>query len=370
MKRADFRNVLICNTCDFKLNQKLKENNIYTFFSSNTLYSTESKIENNNNKAHVELIEESNNINSNIDIDINSNSSSTKEVKENDNIIVKLDTNDISYIEDNIIINNVSMKQVQSESILNNKSTISTTLNMNYVYSNISNLNYTSYHLSKIEKFQESIKLKPFNKLQSKSNQKLKQSLYQSMIIKGYRFSDDLIYSSEEQLNMNKACKEPGLFPSSEHNHRVFHDMKKYTRKGDYCGLEIIGNIIQGFTVRAYVDIPSLTFICEYSGEVALQRKVFFESKNDSIMELLKTPSSINSLVIKPEQYCNIARFISGINNHKSESFKKINVNSIKMNINNEAHIILYASRNIKKGEILYYDYNRGGYEYPTDKFE
>lgn len=31
---------------------------------------------------------------------------------------------------------------------------------------------------------------------------------------------------------------------------------------------------------------------------------------------------------------------------------------------------MLYADRNIKKGELLYYDYNAGGFnEYPTEDF-
>ena len=86
-------------------------------------------------------------------------------------------------------------------------------------------------------------------------------------------------------------------------------------------------------------------------------------------MELLKAPSSVDCLVIKPEKYTNIARFISGINNFRTDSYKKINVNSVKMNIDGKAHIILYAARNIKIGEILYYDYNRGGCDYPTENF-
>lgn len=226
-------------------------------------------------------------------------------------------------------------------------------------------INYSQY----IEKYHENLKLKAFKIACPKVNKKLKETMLHSMLIKGFKFCDDLVYFSSDIEVMNKASKEPGLFPTSEHNRSIFYQCKKLTRCGNYPGLEIIVDEVQGFIVQAAMDIPSLTFICEYAGEVVPQRKVFFDSDNDSIMELLKAPSSADCLVIKPEKYCNIARFISGINNHKSDSYKKINVNSVKMNIDGQAHILLYASRMIKSGEILYYDYNRGGYEYPTENF-
>lgn len=87
-------------------------------------------------------------------------------------------------------------------------------------------------------------------------------------------------------------------------------------------------------------------------------------------MDLIRTPSSNTSLVICPEKNSNLARFISGINNSDKNSKKKQNVSSIRYNIDGQVHILLYAFRNIKKGEILYYDYNAGGYGgYPTDNF-
>jgi hypothetical protein len=42
----------------------------------------------------------------------------------------------------------------------------------------------------------------------------------------------------------------------------------------------------------------------------------------------------------------------------------------MRFNIDGEVHILLYAIRNIKKNETLYYDYNAGGYDaYPTENF-
>jgi hypothetical protein len=87
-------------------------------------------------------------------------------------------------------------------------------------------------------------------------------------------------------------------------------------------------------------------------------------------MDLIRTPSSSTSLVICPERKGNLARFISGINNFNNKSIKKQNVNSIRYDIDGEVHVLLYAAKNIKKNDILYYDYNAGGFEgYPTDSF-
>ena len=88
-------------------------------------------------------------------------------------------------------------------------------------------------------------------------------------------------------------------------------------------------------------------------------------------MDLIRAPSSSNSLVICPESKGNIARFISGINNHDKKAGKKQNVNSIRYNIDGSVHVLLYAARTIKKNEVLYYDYNAGGYNaYPTESFQ
>ena len=87
-------------------------------------------------------------------------------------------------------------------------------------------------------------------------------------------------------------------------------------------------------------------------------------------MELLKTSSSQTSLVIYPANRANIARFISGINNFDKNAMKKQNVLSIRYDIDGKVHVLLYASKIIRKGEVLYYDYNAGSNgTYPTEDF-
>ena len=96
--------------------------------------------------------------------------------------------------------------------------------------------------------------------------------------------------------------------------------------------IKYITLLIQGFIVKAIEDIPVLTLLCEYSGEVHFSRKKLFDN-NDSIMDLIRTPFSSTSLVIAPETRGNIARFLSGINNNDKNK-KKQNVNSLRLDIN------------------------------------
>lgn len=87
-------------------------------------------------------------------------------------------------------------------------------------------------------------------------------------------------------------------------------------------------------------------------------------------MDLLRSARSKTSLVIIPDKKGNLARFLSGINNTSKKSIAKQNVHSIRFNIDGESRVILYAKKNIKKGDLLYYDYNAGGFgEYPTQDF-
>lgn len=70
------------------------------------------------------------------------------------------------------------------------------------------------------------------------------------------------------------------------------------------------------FVVEADEDMPSMTFIAEYSGEVDYMRCCQYDSGN-SIMGLLFSDDPVKELVICPDRRGNIARFLSGINNHR-----------------------------------------------------
>ena len=65
----------------------------------------------------------------------------------------------------------------------------------------------------------------------------------------------------------------------------------------------------------------------------------------------------------------NIARFLSGINNHTAAGRRAQNVRSARFDVDGEARVVLYAARDISKGELLCYDYNAARARYPTEHF-
>ena len=103
---------------------------------------------------------------------------------------------------------------------------------------------------------------------------------------------------------------------------KTFYESKWLTQNAIYAPLEIINDPIQGYMIRALKDIPQLTFLCEYSGNVRTWRETI-GSKNDSIMILLDTPSADTSLSCICSTHANLGKYFSGINNHSKESLAK-----------------------------------------------
>lgn len=276
-------------------------------------------------------------------------------------------THIIDYFTNSKIVKNTSIKDMNKA---NNKNNETTTNGKSDNNADVELL----YKISKeilIEKPKQNeghIKLpKP---LSQKKKDLLMKSLFRALTVKEITFNDDLVFlDSDCPKEMNNAYYEPGIPKISDYNKKIYYLFKEKSRIGEYAPVEVIDDPIQRFIVKAFDDIPMNTIISEYTGEVTLLRKKIFDN-NDSIMELIKTPSSNLSIVICPEQYGNLARFISGINNHDKKLKKKQNVYSLRYNIDGTVHILLLALRNIKRGKILYYDYNAGGYdEYPTEHF-
>jgi len=105
-------------------------------------------------------------------------------------------------------------------------------------------------------------------------------------------------------------------------------------------------NPLVGFGVFAKKDIPELTFIGEYAGDLRARKK--HDGTNDYIfgymVGMFRTP-----WVIDAEKRGNFTRFI----NH---SFYP-NVSSRGVVVDGIYHVIFFANRPIKKGEQLTYDY-------------
>jgi hypothetical protein len=136
----------------------------------------------------------------------------------------------------------------------------------------------------------------------------------------------------------------------------IFYKSKQKMLFGNYAPLIIENTQSQGYVVKANDTIVKNTFICEYSGEIEYRDKIYHES--NSIMELVKSDKDSTTLDINPDENTNIARFISGINNKTMKNEQ--NVKSFNCLIDGFPHVILYTIKNIKKGDILYYDYNEG----------
>ena len=86
-------------------------------------------------------------------------------------------------------------------------------------------------------------------------------------------------------------------------------------------------------------------------------------------MDLILTPTCDTTLVIYPYKNANLGKFLSGINNSDECSKQKINVVSYKVLIEKRFHVILVVLKDIKKDDILYYDYNSSYNLYETSDF-
>jgi hypothetical protein len=175
-----------------------------------------------------------------------------------------------------------------------------------------------------------------------------KDSLLNALKEKNIEFSDDLIFytnNGEEIQTLKPADVE------------VFHEFKKQSRQGFYAPVKLVQDPIQGWIVKATGFIKRFTLLCEYSGEVVDPEKDQEVTRSDALMDYLSSESS--NLVIFPDKFGNLARFISGVNNETGKHTQ--NVKSIKVKIDGSLHILLYTTRNIHPGETLYYDYNEGG---------
>ena len=153
-----------------------------------------------------------------------------------------------------------------------------------------------------------------------------------------------------------------------------FNQVKTMTEKGEYNYIKISKVKEQDYVVRASIDIKENTLICEYTGNVLTYKKFCNLDeedpikKNNSIIDLTVTPNSETSLIICPYKYSNIARFLSGVNN-TTDFEDQVNFFSTKISINGVVRILLVAKKDIKKNDILYYNYNGDTNNFPTEDF-
>jgi integrase len=185
----------------------------------------------------------------------------------------------------------------------------------------------------------------------------LKRTFTEALQDRNCEFNDDLSHKFfVESSRLSPVCQE---------NAEIFRRFKERSRGMMYAPLVLEQDATQGWIVRATRRIEARTLLCEYSGQVMKYSKA---PKSDSVMEYVDYLGC--SYVIVPDSVGNIARFISGVNNSRKEDASRVNVLSMKCNIDDNIHILLFACKTIEAGDVLYYDYNGGDLqEYQTDRF-
>ncbi|KAJ9177787.1 hypothetical protein P3X46_012960 [Hevea brasiliensis] len=183
-------------------------------------------------------------------------------------------------------------------------------------------------------------------------------------------FSDDLTYlPSMASRSANQAkFEEGGMQVLSKEDIETLEQCRAMCRRGECPPLVVVFDSCEGFTVEADGQIKDMTFITEYTGDVDYIRNREHDDC-DSMMTLLLAKDPSKSLVICPDKRGNVARFINGINNHTPDGKKKQNCKCVRYSVNGECRVFLVATRDIAKGERLYYDYNGYEHEYPTQHF-
>jgi [histone H3]-lysine27 N-methyltransferase len=193
-------------------------------------------------------------------------------------------------------------------------------------------------------------------------------SLAAALKVKHIEYVTKLQYTLRPNERHNSVRKE-SMQTMSRQNIQIVEAREKMRERGYCVPVMIEYDQNQGFVAIADAKIPDRTLICEYVGEVGLLKN-FLHDDCDSIMDLIRTKFPETSLIITPKHKSNMARFLSGINNTSEISKRAQNVRSCRWNINGRAHVLLFACRDIQKGERLTYDYNaldKSGY--PTEHF-
>ncbi|XP_024528998.1 histone-lysine N-methyltransferase ATXR6 isoform X2 [Selaginella moellendorffii] len=227
-------------------------------------------------------------------------------------------------------------------------------------------------HSGSLVIYKKSRKLLPYMPSKDPS-QRLEQmaSLASALMTSGIEFSNELTYlPGLAPRRANRAVLEKGGMQVIGKEDKATYELcKAMCIRGEHPPLMVTRDPRQGFVVEANNHIKDMTLIAEYTGDVDFMCNRE-DDEGDSIMGLLFPEDASQELVICPDKRGNIARFISGINNHTSDGRKKQNLRCIRFDIDGEVHALLVSIRDIAKGERLYYDYNAYQKEYPTEHFE
>lgn len=152
-----------------------------------------------------------------------------------------------------------------------------------------------------------------------------------------------------------------GVQHISPYNQEVQRHCKQMLSLGFLPPVRLLQTDSQQFFAEALSDIKAGTLLCEFAGEVCRWRDLLLIDESASLMELLSTQSSYTSLVLWPGRFANFSRFVNGVNNTDGSKSLKQNLNTYRCVIDNQIKVLVYVLKNVKKGNILYLDYNAGG---------
>lgn len=109
---------------------------------------------------------------------------------------------------------------------------------------------------------------------------------------------------------------------------------------------------VMGYIVVASENIHKGTYICEYLGDAFKEVEVP-DNVTDSKFLLLDAGTNRKNIVINPSvKGANVGKFIAGYSD-----LSKTNVETRMKVYDNNMHIIMFARKDIMKGQILYYYY-------------
>ncbi|XP_047970040.1 probable Histone-lysine N-methyltransferase ATXR5 [Salvia hispanica] len=183
-------------------------------------------------------------------------------------------------------------------------------------------------------------------------------------------FSNDLNYRpgmAPREANQSR-FEIGGMQVLSKEDTETLKYCRAMSKRGEFPPLKVTFDLYEGYTVEVDGPIKDMTIIAEYAGDVDYIKN---REKDDcdSMMTLLLTNDSSKNLIVCADKLGNISRFVSGINNHTVEGRRKQNTKCVRYSVDDACVVLLIATRDIAKGERLYYDYNGYEHEYPTHNF-
>ena len=158
----------------------------------------------------------------------------------------------------------------------------------------------------------------------------LKEMLMFAINLKGLEFRDSLYYLVPREKNNAYADKNDDLQEPSPETLIELRKFKAITSKGFYP-FYIDGEAEYGLFGRAMIELQRGDLLCEYTGDVVINRDYLFYNSDDAFT-LLTTGSSKNSLDIIPIKHCNASRFLNSVGSKNKKAKQNVIISIFNLN--------------------------------------